>query len=402
MRWALLEEDDDTRQWESQIAAARESEAVRAHEFLRVPTAEWESLLARTDYDAVLMGRRSEESLRAEQLRKLVSAGTTLVVFHPPVEVLTAYELEMIRRDRGGILLPFAPGWRHPAWDRLRQLILDGESSPIGRVEQVSIERFLSDRHLKTVSTQVSRDIDVLRRLLGVITSVHTVGVPRGEDSWSSYTVHFASEGGCAATWSIAAATPGTQARVNLAGNRGSASLVIPSDLAGAAWELLIHPAGDRAEERVTFPEFNEAEALEADIARARKGQPVVPSWSDACLDLEITESVEKSLRRKRAIDLYTAERSEEKTFKGFMAAAGCLILVVILLAFLGFALWDGIRAPFREGIVSPQNLDARSSRDSGWPLWVRLWPVYPLVAFLILQILLFITRGSKGDSKAG
>jgi hypothetical protein len=55
--------------------------------------------------------------------------------------------------------------------------------------------------------------------------------------------------------------------------------------------------------------------------------------WENACRANEIADSVEISLKKRRAIELYDEEISEHSTFKVVMAAGGCLILLGILVA---------------------------------------------------------------------
>ncbi len=393
MRWALLGADDETRLLARMFAAAP------GLDLITLAQPEWESLLARDDFEAVVVAHGTEESLRGEQLRKLVGAGVSVVAMHPAVDVLTAYEIEVIRRDAGGTIMAFAPGWQHPAWDILCDLVTLGDGSPLGQTDHVSFDRHIVDRQRAAVLTQFGQDVRILRRLLGDITSVNAVGVTRNDGSWSSLTVHFTSESGRSASWSIAAPGGVTETRVNLSGSLATATLVISGSPGDETWELR-----DSVGYHEVFPHWNDAVKLVEQVRLATQGRSQAPSWSDACLDLEIAEAAEKSLRRKRAIDLHTTERSEEKTFKGVMAAAGCLVLLAILLAFFGLALWDGFRSPFRDAskfgataMERPAGMPPETHH--GWPLWARLWPVYPVLAFLLLQLLLLITRRSNDES---
>lgn len=394
MRFALLGGDEDTRVLERLIGASND------HEIFSVPSSEWESLLARSDFDVVLIARGPDELLRIEQFRKLVGAGVPVAATHPAADVLTAYEIEMIRRESRGVLIPLALDWSHPAWEFIVTTLLHGQNSPVGRIEQITFERIQSDRSRDSVLTQLAQDIGIIRPLLGTVSSVNAVGTSRDDDSFAALTVHFSNEASCTVNWSIASPAVGKATSVQLAGDRGTAVLNIPQSRM-AAWELSF---GD--DRRETFADSNPVTELAERIRLAIAGSEPNPSWADACLDLEIADTAEKSLRKKRTIDLYTSERSEAKTFKGFMAAAGCLILMVILLAFFGLAVWDGLRAPFRDDVVATQNntggtAGAAAVDRPGWPLWIRMWPVYPLLAFLLLQLLLFITRSPHRDSTA-
>ncbi len=64
--------------------------------------------------------------------------------------------------------------------------------------------------------------------------------------------------------------------------------------------------------------------------------------------------------------------------------------VVSLVLFTLGgvFAIFEGFRLPLLD--PAPEHEPER------WPLLVRLWPVYPLLAFLALQLLLTVARKSR------
>lgn len=378
MRLAFLGTDDDTVRLAADLRAA-------GHEVAQVAVDAWEGLLARTDLDAVVVARGGAELQREDQLRKLVGAGLTVVASHPAADVLVAYELEMIRREVQGTLLPYLPAANHPLWTQLRA---SDPAAGSRRLEQVLWERAVPDRRPEGVAVRVAQDLSHLRRLLGTITSVHAVGAARDDGSWSTLNVHLVADSGATATWSLAPPGAAHAARIHFLDDTGGRTLVVPSDDAsGWQWE-----GKGGADESV--PPWSPADELGAQLRAARAG--LAPfDWNSACLDLEIADTVAKSLRKKRSIDLFTAGRTEERTFKGFMAAAGCLILVAILFVFLALALWDGFRSPFREAVSVSSSAEGAASRDE-WPLWFRLWPVYPLFAFLVLQFLVYVARPGR------
>lgn len=74
------------------------------------------------------------------------------------------------------------------------------------------------------------------------------------------------------------------------------------------------------------------------------------------------------------------------------MSAGGCVVLMLALLILMIFAVVEGFRMPL---------IDAEAVRESGQAvprahMLLRLWPVYPLAAFLLLQFLLFIAKKPK------
>jgi myo-inositol 2-dehydrogenase/D-chiro-inositol 1-dehydrogenase len=61
-------------------------------------------------------------------------------------------------------------------------------------------------------------------------------------------------------------------------------------------------------------------------------------AWRDVIQSLELTEALEKSLRRGRVVRLNLEGRSESAAFKGTMASIGCALLVAALLLFVASA----------------------------------------------------------------
>jgi len=99
-------------------------------------------------------------------------------------------------------------------------------------------------------------------------------------------------------------------------------------------------------------------------------------SWIEACQDIEISEAIAESLRRRRTIDLHYGEISEQSTFHGLMAIGGCGLLFFASGFLLLAAIIEGLRLPFRHHV-----------------LW-KIWPLYlltPLALFLTLQLLKFV-----------
>src|SRR5262245_47837822 len=139
MRWALLGANTETNNLARILADVPEID------WMVVPATEWESLLALNDVDAVVVVPGLDAPLREEQLKKLVGAAIPVIAVHPAADVLTAYEIEVIRRESGSKLVAYAPGWFHPAWNRLCDLSRK-DPSPLGRIESVQFERNVIDR----------------------------------------------------------------------------------------------------------------------------------------------------------------------------------------------------------------------------------------------------------------
>src|SRR5580704_14685103 len=185
MRFARLGIDADALELAAYVAHSRQHELVWAGEVgpaiaqVRglAPAVEidtyWESLLTRSTADAVIVARGADDELRAEQLRKLVQESVPLVLVHPVHDsMLICYELDMIRRETGCVMLPYVPYRWHAGIERLAAMIELGPQPDIGATAQVVVERTMQERTRKLVERQFARDVDVLRGLVGGLASI--------------------------------------------------------------------------------------------------------------------------------------------------------------------------------------------------------------------------------------
>jgi hypothetical protein len=95
--------------------------------------------------------------------------------------------------------------------------------------------------------------------------------------------------------------------------------------------------------------------------------------WQQVCRALEVTDAVQRSVQRRRTIELYHEQVTEQETFKSVMAVGGCGMLLWVLLLMMIAGVVEGLRLPLRDT----------------W-IW-QLWPVVvfaPLGVFLALQLL--------------
>jgi hypothetical protein len=378
-----------------EIVAAYDSEA-RASELrylaprLRL-TDNWEELFVSSVADAVIVGRGGREAAgragidpaerRADQFRKLVQAAVPMIVVCPACEAIVGFEIEMIRRDVGAIIVPYVPGNWNPALNLVYNLAASGEQSEIGPLEQATFEREQADRSRDAVLLQLSRDISVLRGVIGFVQTVTASGPtpalgrdplgpkPAQLPDLANLNVVLGGDEGLSARWSILPAAASSQGRLTLIGKRGRAVVTMPAD---GDWKYEVvqwkqttqtfpHHAGTSHVFDWLQTEMQRDEATSFDL------------WSGYCRDQEAAEAVDRSLARGRTIELFGEEHTEEQSFKGIMAMGGCFMLVAAI-AVLGLVVVvESLQLPIRE-----------------LKLW-RLWPVYllvPIVVFLLLQFL--------------
>lgn len=390
---------------------------------------DWEALLAARELDAVLIGR--DRPGDAEPLKKLAQAGVPLLLIHPVGDPLLALELEMIRSDGQGPLVAHYPGCRHPAWNLIRQWIELGESGPLGKVEQLVFERQLVARDRSAVTFQLARDVDIIRVLLGNVNKVSAMGPSPDDTSWGNLGVQLASDASTLARWSVEPTEGPSTARLVVIGATGRAVMTMPESPRDWSLEIVGAPAT-----RQTWPDWDGERAALDSLDSARSGGPSVPDWPGICRALEVADTVELSLRRGRMIELHHETVTEEDTFKGVMAALGCLLVMVVPMVLIAAAILGGLLArPDIDGtrngmaagapaaataamkpgdLVRPGNgvttnaddaNNAAISTESGPSESTRstvsrpLWPyvlVAPLLVFLALQLFRFVFAGKE------
>lgn len=342
--------------------------------------AEWESLLDDRLCDAVLVARSGDENRRGEQVRQLVQAGRSLIVSHPLGDSMGGYEIDMARTESGCVLLAYLPDRWHPAVEQLAAWLQAADvSDQLGTIEQWIFDRPLTDRSRASVRAQFARDVDLIRALAGDVVRLAAFGPADVEQAYATLHVQMAASGAPAIRWSVVAADADTWARLSIVGSRGKAVLTMPAD--GGPWNLARsgeHPA------EVTYSEWDPAEQMLARFELAVRREQPAPNWLDAVRSIELAETVDRSLRRGRAVELKIEETSEESNFKGAMAALGCGLLLVGMLVLFLVGMAHSLK-----GLIE-------------WP--ARLldqWPKLLLAllgCFLALQCLLLLTRRRGGQ----
>ncbi|MFO0903453.1 MAG: hypothetical protein U0939_10655 [Pirellulales bacterium] len=303
---------------------------------------DWESLIATNEVDAVVLGRDREPFDGPDCLRKLVQAAVPILATHPVGDPLLALELDMIRVERHGPLVIQFPGCRHPALPELAEWIATADRSPIGAIDQVVIERALSKRERSDVIFQLTRDVELVRTLIGSVSKVSAMGPAADAEAWGNLSVQLAGAGAVLARWSVEPTSAAISARLTLVGARGRAVLTMPED--DAAWSLEVRRDNGQTSTQ-TWPDWNSAESALAALEAANNGVEPTPDWPAVCRDLEVADTVELSLRRGRMIELHHGSVTEEDTFKGVMSALGCLLLMVIPFVLVIAAVFDGIQS---------------------------------------------------------
>lgn len=355
-------------------------------------------LLDPTSCDAVLVGSDDWDATRAEAVRMLIQTGRPLLVSQPLEQsMLWAWELEMIRQDAGGPIVPLLPERLHPFLLRLRRILEASVAGggPLGGLESVVLDRRQADRRRGAVLATLARDADLIRTLVGEPARVSALGAAADDPVWNSLTVGFTAPASVPVRWQIAGGGE-PLLRISLLCAGGTVEVEIPDDWS-QPWRWL------QPGVTVESPHFDPGgailgvldAALGRDAVPPASGEATVPpasgedtmppaSWADASRAIELADTVPRSLTRGRGIDLHQEEFSELGTFRGTMASLGCGIILAALLLVVMATLVGGIANEF------------------GWDFGGRLagtWPIVALVVlggFLVLQFLPMLVAGSR------
>ena len=354
----------------------------------------WEALVDEQACDAILVGAEAWDDARTAGLRRLVQAGRPLVISQPlTLSMLLAYELDMIRADVGGTLLPFLPDRQHPLMKRLVDAVEGGlvGVGGLGRLESIGLVRRLPQRSKEHVLAWLARDADLVRLLIGDPQRLSTLAGVSTDAAYASLTVEFGGEAQVPARWQVARGDR-PAAELTLVGEAGQIRVTMPESTAGPAVWTWQGPAGlEQA------PPFDGGEVMLKTLCERLAGgdaavksqapQPPPAAWADAARAIELAETVPRSLARGRAIDLHQEEFSEMGTFKGTMASLGCGLVLVGLLILVVATVIGGI------------------AHEAGWALGEQLMSVWPyvvlaaLTGFLALQLLPLLVQ-SPADKK--
>ena len=351
-----------------------EAAAVASLAFQVPISSSWESLLTGQVADLVLVACAADEDILANQLRKLVQADVPLVVSHPILQsMLVCYELDMIRQDTRSPIWPYRPWLWHPAVLQLESQLASGLDSPIGVVEQLAIERQAADRSDRAVLAHFARDVDLARHLSGELTKLSALCPPTAQARLANLGVQLSGPEGALVRWSIRPAEDCLGAHFTFSGSQGHITLIMPDD--DAPWTLEIFANGQTTIE--TYAEAEPATGFVDHLDSISLDEPADGAeWLSAARSIELTETIDRSLAKGRTIELYDEDYSEETTFKGTMAALGCGVLLLALLALFLSAVVTGLGIPLL----------------GAWPYLL----LAILAVFLLLQGLRFVFPSDK------
>lgn len=337
----------------------------------------WEDLLAAHNVDAVIVGGAATAVW--EGARQLASAGTPLLVF-PTVTGGPAilYELSLIRDDQQGVLFPCWPHRYDPEMLRLRQLLQSVDRPAISYLHWERTVALGSSRDIPNavIEEELLRAADVLHFLFGPadqVTTLRTGGTATGALLQS---VVLSGRAIPESTWAIKSAET-SSSRLTLQTDRGPWSL--DWDAMHSCWQL---SNGAASPPKPADGGVGGMDLL-AEFADAVARRNTASDWTNVLHAAEIVDAAQRSLDRRRTIDLHHEMLSERAIFKTQMAAMGCGVLMLTLLLMLCYL-----------AVAGTVPLDDRVLK------LFRLLVFAPLFVFLLLQLLLPLTRTSHAGTK--
>ena len=386
MRFAFLG-DDPTVRLLAAAAASAQHELVAVQPFDtawlgRFPpyercVADWSELVSPGTADVVVVGRaRDGAADRSEQLRRLTQVGVPLLVVHPAVlDADLYYELEMIRRETKGVLLPYVPGWKHPALDALAEQIR-GSDPALGTVQHIQFDRRLAVCERHEVLGQFAADLLLLGRIAGPPEKLAALGRADADSAYAHLAVQLWMSGETDVRWSVGPGSETDRGSLLVSGTRGQAELRMAAD--SAAWQL--ETRTDTGSSKQVFSSWSDANhAVQEMVLAVRQGAEPA-RFLLAARSVEVAQSVTVSLNRGRPVEVSFEGVSETTAFKGVMTAAGCGLLGAGLLVMVCIGLADAFGLP-----------------------WLRSWhiPVLALLLlFLAVQCIAYrVLRGQAGQS---
>ncbi len=268
---------------------------------------QWETLLDRSACEAVFVGRGEVPSdLRAEQVNQLAKHGVAVLATFPLVDsVLSFYEIDMARREGQAVLLHFNPlTQQSPAIEQCARWVVDRHPE-LGKVEQIIWHRPLSERTRERALWHFSRDVELLGQVAGPLNRLGALGSPDEETTYAGLSVQLLGKSKVPVRWEVGPANQPAQPSLLVVAEKGT--LTVEFDEAGQA-----------------------SEAVKRLVLAIESEDRASSTWPSALHAMELTDTIEISLRRGRMIEVHDQQLTEQLAFKGMMSAVGCGVLMVL------------------------------------------------------------------------
>ena len=275
---------------------------------------QWEDLLVAETADAIIVGRgAAAEDLRTRQVQELARLGRPMLTTFPLFpSVLTYFEVDMSRTEGGGVLHYYNPLRESSSLAGVPQWAAAGHPR-FGRIEQIAATRALRNRSRENVLHHFASDVDLLSFVGGKLNRIGAHASTGAEADYSALSAQLLGATELPVRWGVEPPAEADGLALHFICERGRESFWFDAE------GLIAEPAAGPA--RRTLDRF--AAAVAADAVDA--------SWQQALRAMELTDSIEISLRRGRMIDVHDQQLTEQLAFKGTMAALGCGLLLLLV-----------------------------------------------------------------------
>jgi hypothetical protein len=321
---------------------------------------DWAELLAADSNINLFVALSLKDDSHQDIVRSLVSNGSPLIFVDPDADSLFAYELEMIRTESEAKLSTIC-------FERL-------SADDLGPVFQINIRESAITRHLKTITSALTRDLLQLRAVVGESKHLYAVSpgtsIPISPAAELDISITLEMRNGIIVQWS------------NSDKSHAPTQYTFSND--------------QRVNPSRTFS--CETTATQLSTIFASGNNDLSPTWLEYAKARETAEMIPLSLKRGRQIELFNTHPTETDAFKGVMSGAGCFLLLLTLGVIGLFATFDTMRLSDLRDLHQTAQAIPTTERS---PILFRLWPVYPLLLFLGFQFLRGIIKKTKRSSTA-
>ena len=321
---------------------------------------DWAELLAADSNINLFVALSLKDDSHQDIVRSLVSNGSPLIFVDPDADSLFAYELEMIRTESEAKLSTIC----------FERLSVDD----LGPVFQINIRESAITRHLKTITSALTRDLLQLRAVVGESKHLYAVSpgtsIPISPAAELDISITLEMRNGIIVQWS------------NSDKSHAPTQYTFSND--------------QRVNPSRTFS--CETTATQLSTIFASGNNDLSPTWLEYAKARETAEMIPLSLKRGRQIELFNTHPTETDAFKGVMSGAGCFLLLLTLGVIGLFATFDTMRLSDLRDLHQTAQSIPTTERS---PILFRLWPVYPLLLFLGFQFLRGIIKKTKRSSTA-
>ena len=359
---------------------------------------DWEAVLHNVDSDLVVISPIEDLDQQEDRLRRVLQCELPAIAVQPYCTVLGAFEMAMIQAQTLKPLISYIPADHHPFTRIINSWITTPSTSPIGPISQITIHAGTATMERRTVLRSLAYDIPIARNLVGRIRQVSADSSGLADQPFANLNVSLKTDHATLVTWNLDPNGDPQSRRLHFSGARGTLQINLAKN--HADWDVVGEAPKDLMLPSIPSPANLFLDTLDQSLANTHSPA----SWLHWCQDLEVAETIPASLRRRRTIDILDEKRTEEGSFKGIMSITGCGLLIATLLLLLVGSIIEGFRMPSRRQAYelnqeTPTANLARSAPERS--IWIRLWPFYPFLLFLMLQLFRFVIRPANAASSS-